>query len=74
MPRSVMTRHEVREAILSAIRAQDCEPLEAEELEISVTGAHWRPIVRRLGRLDEAQLAAVYEIGRKLGSSYDLAS
>jgi hypothetical protein len=74
MARSKLTREQVKAAVLAELSTIDCDPLDPRDLHIVGAGAKWRPMVRHRGsRIDEAQLAMIYEIGQRLVSGYDLA-
>jgi hypothetical protein len=75
MARRRLTREQAKAAVLAELSLIDCDPIDFRDIEILGSGSEWRPIVRRTGpRIDEAQLAVVCEVGRRLVSGYDLAS
>jgi hypothetical protein len=74
MERCKLTREQVKAAVLAELSTINCDPLDPRDLHILGEGTKWKPIVRYQGsRIDEAQLAVIYEIGQRLVSGYDLA-
>ena len=72
MSRSKLSSEEIRHRLINELASLD-DPIDVSTLRIVGTGDVWKAvIVTRGARVDEAQLAALYEARRHLASCYDL--
>jgi hypothetical protein len=70
-----VTRQQLRSMLLAELSAVDVTLPESDDIDLVPVGTSWHPVLRRSGgRLDEAQLAALCEIGRRLAKGYVLAN
>jgi len=71
----VVTQQELRSMLMDELNAADVPLPDSEDIDVVVDGGSWRPILKRSGvRVDEAQHAALFEIGRRLAKGYVLVS
>lgn len=72
MSRSKLSPEEIKHRLINELASLD-DPIDVSALRIVGTGDVWKAvIVTRGARVDEAQLAALYEARRHLAASYDL--
>lgn len=70
-----VTRQQLRSLLLAELSAVDVALPDSDDIEVVAHGSTWRPILRHTGRrIDEAQLAALCEIGKRLAEGYVLAT
>jgi hypothetical protein len=70
-----ISRQQLKSMLLAEMSAADVALPNCEDIEVVTKGASWHPVLRRTGgRIDEAQLAALCEIGRRLSLGYHLES
>lgn len=69
-----LTRQQLRSMLLAELSAVDVALPDSDDIEVVANGSSWHPVIRpKGGRIDEAQLAALCEIGKRLAQGYALA-
>jgi hypothetical protein len=69
-----VTRQQLRSLLLAELSTVDVALPDSEDIEVIANGSSWHPVLRPTGgRIDEAQLAALCEIGKRLARGYALA-
>jgi hypothetical protein len=72
MSRSKLTPDEIRHRLINQLATLD-DPIDVAALRVTGTGPNWKAVLVAPGRrLDEAQLAALYEARRRLAADVDL--
>lgn len=72
MPRRKLTIDEIRHRLISQLATLD-DPIDVAALRVTGAGADWKAVLVTPGRrLDETQLAALYEARRSLAADVDL--
>lgn len=72
MPRSKLTPDQIRHRLINQLATLD-DPIEVSSLHVIGTGPNWKAVLVAPGRrLDEAQLAALYEARTRLAAEVDL--
>ena len=70
-----VTWQQLRSLLLAELSAVDVALPDSDDIEVIAQGSSWQPVLRRTGgRIDEALLAALCEIGKRLAQGYVLAS
>lgn len=67
-----LTHDEIRDRLITQLAALD-DPIDVSTLRVTGAGPHWTAAFVSTGRrLDEAQLAALYEARSRLAADVDL--
>ena len=70
-----VTRQQLRSLLLAELSAVDVALPDSDEIEVIARGGSWHAVLRCTGgRVDEALLAALCEIGKRLQAGYVLAT